>query len=195
MQLLCRTTNPSAIQPCAHEILSAVPPAIWFIREKMRPHRKGISLPQFRALVLIDRQPETSLSMIADQCSASLPTTSRLIAGLVAKGLVTRKGCCDDRRQLELAITRLGREVLDTAWAGVQRCMETELQQLTDAQRKVIFEAMTLFQKMFGTLELPDRENPCDKSADAVIKGAKEKLKASPSANLLKGKTAHRAAK
>jgi DNA-binding MarR family transcriptional regulator len=158
MQLLSHATN-SSIHAAAHEVVIGVPPVIWFIREQMRPHRKGLSLPQFRALVLIDRNPEASLSEIAEQCSASLPTTSRLIAGLVAKGLVTRKGCSDDRRQLELAITRLGRDMLDTAWAAVQKRVEDELQPLTDAQRKTIHHAMRLLQGVFGSLELPDRQN------------------------------------
>jgi DNA-binding MarR family transcriptional regulator len=158
MQLLSQATN-SSVHAVAHEVVIGVPPVIWFIREQMRPHRKGLSLPQFRALVLIDRNPEASLSDIAEQCSASLPTTSRLIAGLVAKGLVTRKGCSDDRRQLELAITRLGRDMLDTAWAAVQKRVEEELQPLTDVQRKTIHNAMRLLQGVFGSLELPDRQN------------------------------------
>ena len=172
MQQLSETTN-SSLRTCAHEVLSAVPPIIWFIREKMRPHRKGLSLPQFRALVLVDRQPEASLSEIAEQCAASLPTTSRLIAGLVAKGLVTRKGCCDDRRQLELAITRHGREVLDAAWTGVQKHMEEELQSLSSSERKSVCDAMKLLQTRFGTLELPDWKH----SRDSVLTVANEKVK------------------
>ena len=158
MQLLSTTTN-SSVLAAAHEVVIGVPPIIWFIRAQMQPHRKGLSLPQFRALVLIDRHPEASLSEIAEQCGASLPTTSRLIAGLVAKGMVTRKGCSDDRRQLELAITRLGRDMLDTAWAAVRNRVEEELKPLTDSQRKTIRAAMKLLQGVFGSLELPDRQN------------------------------------
>jgi DNA-binding MarR family transcriptional regulator len=160
----------------------------------MRPHRKGLSLPQFRALVLVDRQPEASLSEIAEQCTASLPTTSRLIAGLVAKGLVTRKGCSDDRRQLELAITRHGRGVLDAAWMGVLQHMEEELDPFTDPERKVIYDAMKLLQKKFGTLELPDRKNSRGAPIVAEMR-TRQKTRPSPSVGSSKGKAVQRAAR
>ena len=170
MQLLRGTTNSAAkasdaktartlVESAASELVSGVPPVIWFIRTQMRPHRKGLSLQQFRALVLVDRHPEASLSDIAEQLAASLPTTSRLIAGLVAKGMVARKGCSDDRRQLELAITKLGREMLDSAWAGVQKKVEQELAPLSEAQLKTLQDAMNTLQSVFGSLELPDRQN------------------------------------
>jgi DNA-binding MarR family transcriptional regulator len=166
MQLLRETTNSQMVEDAAHEVVSGVPPVIWFIRTQMRPHRKGLSLQQFRALVLVDRNPEASLSEIAEQLAASLPTTSRLIAGLVAKGMITRKGCCDDRRQLELAITKLGREMIDAAWAGVQKKVEQELASLSDAQLRTLQEAMKTLQGVFGSLELPDRRNPHHRTRD-----------------------------
>ena len=166
MQSLRDTTNSQLVESAAHELVSGVPPVIWFIRTQMRPHRKGLSLQQFRALVLVDRHPEASLSNIAEQLAGSLPTTSRLIAGLVAKGLVARKGCSDDRRQLELAITKLGREMLDAAWAGVQKKVEQELASLTDAQLKAMQDSMKILQGVFGSLELPDRENPHHKAKE-----------------------------
>jgi len=168
---------------------------IWFIRAQMRPHRKGLSLPQFRALVFVDREPAASLSTVADHLSASLPTTSRLIAGLVNKGLVARKGCCDDRRQLELAITPRGREVLDNAWASVQKRMEAELDPLTDAQRKAVYEAMKIVQGVFGSLELPDRINPCSESAAVTSKPCREKARMAPIVGRSKVKLARGAAR
>ena len=166
MQPLRPTTNSQSVESAAHEVVSGVPPVIWFIRTQMRPHRKGLSLQQFRALVLVDRHPEASLSDVAEQLAASLPTTSRLIAGLVAQGMVARRGCSDDRRQLELAITKLGREMLDTAWAGVQKKVEQELASLPEAQLKVLQESMIILQGVFGSLELPDRQNPHHRSKE-----------------------------
>ncbi len=192
MQLLRGTTNSQLVESTAHEVVSGVPPVIWFIRSQMRPHRKGLSLQQFRALVLVDRHPEASLSNIADQLAGSLPTTSRLIAGLVVKGLVARKGCCDDRRQLELAITKLGREMLDAAWAGVQKKVEQELASLTDAQLKTMQESMKLLQGVFGSLELPDRENPHHRTKERAGERVGEKAVRS---NGTRGGTPQRAAK
>ncbi len=175
MQPLLNTTNSQLVENAAHEVVSGVPPVIWFIRTQMRPHRKGLSIQQFRALVLVDRHPEASLSDIAEQLAASLPTTSRLVAGLVAKDMVARKGCSDDRRQLELGITKLGREMLDAAWAGVQKKVEQELAALTDAQLKTMQESMQVLQGVFGSLELPDRENPHHRTKEREAR-AREKV-------------------
>src|SRR6478672_7299944 len=107
MQSLRVATN-SASTPaseCARELLDALPPVTWFMRRTMRSYRKGLSLPQFRALVLIDREPAVSLSAVADHLGVSLPTASRTVAGLVRKGLLSREGCRTDRRQCELSPT------------------------------------------------------------------------------------------
>ncbi|MGN6367793.1 MAG: MarR family winged helix-turn-helix transcriptional regulator [Phycisphaerae bacterium] len=176
MQLLRQTTNPQLVENASHQLVSGVPPIIWFIRHNMRPHRKGLSLQQFRALVLVDRQPDASLSDIAEQLSASLPTTSRLIAGLVAKGMVTRKGCCEDRRQLELVITRLGRDMLDSAWAAVQKRIEQELGTLSEAQLKTVLDSMKILQGIFGSLELPDREIPHHRTKERTGHRAGDKV-------------------
>jgi DNA-binding MarR family transcriptional regulator len=69
------------------EVLDALPPVIWFIRAKLRNHRKGVSLPQFRTLVMVDQQPLTCLSTLAEFLGASLSTASRIAGGLVDKGL------------------------------------------------------------------------------------------------------------
>src|SRR5580700_10156635 len=102
MQPLRITTDSESGTDCALDLLDAVPPVIWFIRREMRAFRKGLSLPQFRTLSLINRQPAASLSAVADHLGASLPTASRMVQGLVAQGLLARKGCREDRRQLAL---------------------------------------------------------------------------------------------
>src|SRR6478672_10120056 len=111
MQSLRVATN-SASTPaseCARELLDALPPVTWFIRRTMRSYRKGLSLPQFRALVLIDREPSVSLSVVADHLGVSLPTASRIVGGLVRNGLLARGGSEVDRRVCHLSLTARGR--------------------------------------------------------------------------------------
>src|SRR3954447_10301930 len=60
---------------CARTMLDGLPLVMWFIRQHMRRHRtRGLSVPQFRALVLIDRFPEASLSAIAEHLGSTLPS-------------------------------------------------------------------------------------------------------------------------
>jgi|1186.fasta_scaffold380353_2 DNA-binding MarR family transcriptional regulator len=152
MQSLRVATNPASASACARELLDALPPVTWFMRRTMRSYRKGLSLPQFRALVLINHEPAVSLSGVADHLGASLPTASRIVAGLVRKGLISRQGCEQDRRQCELSLTARGRAVLETAWQGTQQRLADELAHLTGEDRAQLCSAMDVLKNVFGSL-------------------------------------------
>src|SRR3954471_9982889 len=120
MQLLLEASNRPARGPeaaadaCAAALLDALPSVMWFIRQQMRSRRtKGMSVPQFRTLVLLKRYPSASVSAVSENLGSSLPTASRIVAGLVNKGLVTRKSRKDDRRHVSLELTARGRAALD----------------------------------------------------------------------------------
>ena len=137
---------------CAREVLEVAPALIWYIRLHMRKYRRGLSVPQFRALVKVRNFPATSVSAVAEHLDASLPTTSRLIATLVKRGYLTRCGCSADRRQLELRLTDAGRRMVDEAMAATQRHMEEHLGGLTGAQRAAVRDAMVALKAVFDGL-------------------------------------------
>jgi DNA-binding MarR family transcriptional regulator len=156
MQQLRETIEKETARDCAREVLDTVPPVIWFIRREMRVFRKGLSLPQFRTLSLVHRQPSASLSAVAEHLGSSLPTASRMVQGLVQQGLLKRDGCPGDRRQLSLALTERGELVLQTAWAGTQGRLAEQFEKLSPADRQVVTEAMAVLNEIFGALGLPD---------------------------------------
>ena len=142
------TASPLA---CAKEMLDAMPQVMWFIRRHMRQHRtRGMSIPQFRTLVLLDAQPTASLSHVAENLGSSLPTASRIVSGLVSKGLVTRQTCAADRRQCELQLTGTGRAVLSAGRRATEDRLAAELGKLGDADRETIAGAMKMLQGIFG---------------------------------------------
>jgi DNA-binding MarR family transcriptional regulator len=114
-------------------------------------------MSQFRTLARVDQQPSASLSALAEHLGASLPTTSRIVGGLVDKGFLRRGDCREDRRQLALLITPRGRAVLDEAWSSTRRQMEAEIGKLTAQQRATLAEAMGIFRSLFGAVGLPER--------------------------------------
>jgi len=144
---------------CAWEMLDAGPPMMWHIRRVMREHRRGLSMPQFRAMVMIANRPCMSLSCVAEHLALSLPTTSRIITGLVNKGLLKRQGCADDRRQVSLGITGRGQAVLTKAWSAAQQSMAAELKRFTPKQRATLIQGMQMVKQMFGPLGLPARND------------------------------------
>jgi DNA-binding MarR family transcriptional regulator len=154
MQSLSLATKKSSAMDCARELLDAAPPMMWHIRRAMRQHRGGLSMPQFRAMVYISNKPCISLSGVAEHLAFSLPTTSRIITGLVNKGFLKRQGCAEDRRQMSLGITSRGQAVLSGAWGAAQQSVAVELKQFTPQQRAELANGMRMVKQMFGSLGL-----------------------------------------
>jgi DNA-binding MarR family transcriptional regulator len=151
MQLLRAASNTVPMRS-SRAILDGVPAVMWFIRRHMRRHRaNGLSVPQFRMLVLVDRYPTLSLSMAAEHLGVSLPGASRMISGLVSKGLVARRENSKDRRQVTLMLSSRGRAVLNNAREATQACLAEELKDLSESQQQTIAESMHLLQSVFGS--------------------------------------------
>jgi DNA-binding MarR family transcriptional regulator len=137
---------------CARAMLDGLPTVMWFIRRQMRRHRTGgLSVPQFRALCLLDRFPTASLSLVAEHLGSSQPSASRLISGLVTRGFVTRRESTEDRRQIALVLTPRGRSVLAAAQRATQQQLAVEIQHLTPAERATIASAMTILLNVFDS--------------------------------------------
>jgi DNA-binding MarR family transcriptional regulator len=148
----------------------------WFIRGKMRRHRKGLSLPQFRVLFLVEREPCASLSIVADFLGSSLPTASRTVSGLVNKGLIQRGGCMDDRRQLSLKITARGQSVLNAAVEMTQAELAAEVEKFTPRQRELISDAMDILRTVFGSLTTASGKCEAGEvKSEVAVKGRKSR--------------------
>lgn len=174
MQSLYETTKHSGIEACAREVLDTSPPISWFIRRQMRSHRGGLSLAQFRTLIRVNRPPAASLSAVAEHLGASLPTTSRIVQGLVDKGLLARQGCRWDRRQINLELTPKGREMLTLARRATQESMELEIGKLTNKDRATIVTAMRILRRLLwpATLPQPETSRPKRKRAARSTRAA-----------------------
>lgn len=141
---------------CAGALLDGLPQTIWFIRRQMRGHRGGsLTVPQFRALVLLSRYPAASLSDVADHLGSTLPSVSRMVAGLVARGFIIRQGTDGDRRRVSLACSRRGQAVLARAQGVTQTRLANELTRLSDAERTMVMEGARLLQRTFRHVDGP----------------------------------------
>ncbi len=98
------------------DLLDTVPGIMNVIRGEMRAHLAAdLSVPQFRTLNYLNRQPGVSLSDVAEHVGTTLPSASVLIDGLVARGLVVRLPDEVDRRKVTLWLTELGRLTRESA--------------------------------------------------------------------------------
>jgi DNA-binding MarR family transcriptional regulator len=136
---------------CARAVLDGLPSVMWFIRHHVRRHRTaGLSVPQFRALCLVDRCPTACLGALAEHLGSSGPSASRLVSGLVRKGFITRSTCDDDRRQIALVLTQRGRNALAVARQAAMEALAGELAQLDQRQRRNLLRAMNDLTEIFA---------------------------------------------
>jgi DNA-binding MarR family transcriptional regulator len=107
------TTSSATADQVAAAILETIPRSMRAIREQMRSGRRaGLSIPQFRLMRYVRRNPGTSLSPVADHLGTTVPATSQMVERLVRAGLMTRAQNPEERRQVELRLTEAGAATL-----------------------------------------------------------------------------------
>ena len=109
-----------------------------------------VTLPQFRALVVISSRAETAVSDLASSLDIHPTTATRLVDRLVRKRLVRRTELAEDRRVTLLHLTASGHRL-------VQRVTDRRTQQLADIARRMpseswprVTEALAVFAAAAG---------------------------------------------
>ena len=72
-----------------------------------------VTLTQYRSLVVIASRGPQGVASLAEAVAVTPPTASRLVDRLVRKGLVRRRSDRNDRRQVRIALTASGRDLVD----------------------------------------------------------------------------------
>jgi DNA-binding MarR family transcriptional regulator len=94
-------------------VLEVMPSVMDLMRSAMRLHvGEQLSVPQFRCLNFIAREPGASVSAVAGFLGVTLPTASALIDRLVRAGAVQPRTAAADRRRSELHVTAAGQTLL-----------------------------------------------------------------------------------
>jgi DNA-binding MarR family transcriptional regulator len=73
-----------------------------------------VTLTQYRSLVVLASRGPQTMATLAEAVAVTTPTASRLCDRLVKKGLVRRRTDRNDRRQVRIALTDTGRQLIDT---------------------------------------------------------------------------------
>lgn len=111
------TTAPGdASRAAARAVLDIAPGLMRAVRARMRAGRPArVSVPQFRALLYVRRNPGTDLSGVAEHLGTSLAAASELLGRLVGQGFVERSVDPASRRRMRLALTPAGSHQLEKA--------------------------------------------------------------------------------
>ncbi len=145
MKLLEKLSN-CAPEPteCARAVLAVIPEVMRLIRANLRQHRHAeLSVAQFRAMAFVQAQPGASLSELAGHIGLALPSISKLVDGLVARGLVDRQADLADRRRVALCLTQAGSQAVQEALAATEANLAQQLGGLDAEQRVALIAAMS----------------------------------------------------
>ncbi len=111
-----------------------------------------VTLTQYRSLVVLASRGPQSMAELAEAVAVTPPTASRLCDRLVKKGLVHRRTDRNDRRQVQIALTQMGTDLVDAVTTRrrqeiadllaavpikTQRSVVVALSQLTEAAGEV----------------------------------------------------------
>jgi DNA-binding MarR family transcriptional regulator len=136
---------------CAREVLDVVPAIMRVIRTEMRRHRSSdLSVPQFRAMTFINRNPGCSLLTVAEHLGLTSPSACRMIDILVGRELVYRQISLKDRRMINLSMTDKGQSILEISRKGTMENLATILSSLTPSEQSTIMDAMKILRPVFS---------------------------------------------
>ena len=139
-----------ASDKAARELLEVIPVIMKDIRSEMRSRRPhDLTVPQFRTLAFVDRNEGASLSAVANHMGLTLPSTSRLVDGLIARGMLTREDNPADRRRVKLGVTNHGLRILETSRRGTLTYLANKIASLSAEDREVIVKAMKAMRFVF----------------------------------------------
>lgn len=154
---------------CAAAVLDTVPSIMDALRGAMRRHvGEQLSVPQYRCLNFIAREPGTSLSAVAAFMGVTLPTASALVDRLVRAGALQTTHSSEDRRRSCLTITAAGEEQLQRIWHSARDDLALMLTRQPADELRDLLHGLELMSKAFDLSASPLPATPArDASATA----------------------------
>jgi DNA-binding MarR family transcriptional regulator len=109
-----------------------------------------VTVPQFRALVLLSQRPGSAVSDLAADLDIHPTTATRLVDRLVRKRLVRRQTLASDRRVTQLFLTAGGRDLVDRVTRRRVRDIARIVGRMPRDSRAAATSAMTAFAEAAG---------------------------------------------
>ncbi len=131
-------------------VMSVAPKIMGTFRGAMRANRpEGLSVPQFRALIFLNRRKSACISEVSEYLGVALSTASKLVDGLVKRNYLERKTAEGDRRRAVVTLTASGAEELDSTSARARELMKNHLSKLTPQEQQDVASAMQALHQIF----------------------------------------------
>lgn len=108
-----------------------------------------ISAEQFNVLRILRGQNNApaNMALIQERMVAKTSNTTRLVDKLLAKNLVTREVCSDNRRKIEVSITALGNDLLSILDPKIENYEQGFASNLTKNELVLLNELLEKYRK------------------------------------------------
>jgi DNA-binding MarR family transcriptional regulator len=104
--------------------------------------RFGITVPEWRVILMLAHRPGVSMAEITDVWSMDKMAVSRAVGRLEREGLIRRAPSEADRRRFALELTAAGRNLFDRIDPVATVRYQTILTELSDADRAALAELL-----------------------------------------------------
>ena len=118
---------------------------------------RGVTLPQFRMLVVLEAGQQ-NLGGLAAALDVAPSTATRMVDRLVDAGLVYRTIPAGNRREISLTLTPSGRRTVGTVTARRRRDLRRVIEQIPADRREAVAQAMTDFAEAAESVLGPTRD-------------------------------------
>jgi DNA-binding MarR family transcriptional regulator len=115
------------------------------IAARSLPEDADVTLVQFRALVLLNRDGASNAGRLAELLAVSPSTVTGLCDRLIAKGLVAREPRATNRREVVVTLAPAGKELVDSAVAIRRKEIARILAKVAPADLEGMVEALSAF--------------------------------------------------
>jgi DNA-binding MarR family transcriptional regulator len=143
--------DPSQVDPeVVRQTLQASRAMLGIIARSVGTALEDVSLPQLRALVLLDQLGPTRSGALAEQLGVHPSTFSRNADRLVAGGWVRRVEDVSSRQAVQIELTEAGRHVVEQVTQQRRSGLAEVLARLDVDQQRALHDAFTAFARAAG---------------------------------------------
>ena len=159
-------TKPEAPGPRAGElpdldevteaVLTASRALVAVVARSLVATEEQVTLAQYRVLVVLASRGPKRLADLAEALGVNPSTATRVCDRLVTKGLIRRPRAHQDRREIRVALTPIGREVVDEVTARRRREIRRLVSAIPGPARSEVVSGLRAFADAAGEVPDPD---------------------------------------
>jgi len=148
-------TNDVALDDAVEMVLVASRALVGVAARSLGQTESEITLPQYRALVLLASRGEQNVSSLAEALDIHPSTATRLCDRLLAKGFIARSTSAESRREVTVGLSTAGKGLVRAVTARRRKELRRIVGELDPAAQRQLVEAFATFASAAG--EVPDQ--------------------------------------